>query len=163
MISMIWAMDRNGLIGTKNTLPWNSSEDRKFFVKHTLGKSVVCGWNTFKGLPNKMSGRNRIVVSHHVDTETKQDDDVFVNDFESAITHASNGPEIVLIGGREIYKAGFPIADRIYVTIMHEIYDGDVYIDAKIRDFVLSGCPGWHLEFKSTGKDGNYFIYAKNS
>jgi Dihydrofolate reductase len=42
-ISIITAMDRNGLIGSNNKLPWHIPADLKYFKRITTGNTVdVC-------------------------------------------------------------------------------------------------------------------------
>ena len=54
MISLIFAMDINNLIGKDNDLPWHYSEDLKYFKAVTSGKKVVMGENTFFSIVNRI-------------------------------------------------------------------------------------------------------------
>ena len=54
--SHICAMDQNNTIGRNNRLPWNISEDLKFFKEKTFKKIVLMGRKTFESLP--------VVLSH---------------------------------------------------------------------------------------------------
>ena len=46
MISIIVAMDKNGLIGdSKKGLPWHYKKDLKYFKNITMGKTIVMGQN----------------------------------------------------------------------------------------------------------------------
>ena len=47
MISLIFAIDKNNLIGKGNDLPWYYPEDLKYFKETTMNKTVVMGENTF--------------------------------------------------------------------------------------------------------------------
>ena len=46
MISFVWAMDENGIIGHENKLPWRLPEDLKFFKETTMGHPIVMGRKT---------------------------------------------------------------------------------------------------------------------
>ena len=48
MISLIWAMDKNRLIGKDNKLPWRLPKDLAYFKKITTGHIVVMGRKTFE-------------------------------------------------------------------------------------------------------------------
>ena len=54
MISLIFAMAINNLIGKDNDLPWHYSEDLKYFKAVTSGKKVVMGENTFFSIVNRI-------------------------------------------------------------------------------------------------------------
>ncbi|GAE46285.1 dihydrofolate reductase [Mesobacillus boroniphilus JCM 21738] len=41
MISLIWAMDENRVIGYHNQLPWRLPEDLKFFKRVTMGHPIA--------------------------------------------------------------------------------------------------------------------------
>ena len=43
MISLIFAMDKNNLIGKNNELPWHYSEDLKYFRETTRNHKVLMG------------------------------------------------------------------------------------------------------------------------
>ena len=63
MISLITAIDRNGLIGKGNGLPWNYPEDLKYFKSITSGKTVIMGDTTFETLSRPLPKRENIVAS----------------------------------------------------------------------------------------------------
>ena len=52
MISLIFAMDINNLIGKDNDLPWHYPEDLKYFKQVTSGKTVLMGEATFYSIYN---------------------------------------------------------------------------------------------------------------
>jgi dihydrofolate reductase len=54
-VSMILAVDQNGLIGcSNNTLPWSDKEDMAWFKKNTLDKAVLDGNRPFYMMKNKL-------------------------------------------------------------------------------------------------------------
>ena len=52
-----------------------------------------------------------------------------VNSLQEAlvIAHKNDEQEAFIIGGGEIYKLGLDIADTMYITEIHEKFDGDAY------------------------------------
>ena len=62
-IALIWAMDKNRLIGNNNGLPWRLSSDLAHFKQVTMGKPVIMGRKTWESLGRPLPGRPNIVVS----------------------------------------------------------------------------------------------------
>ena len=50
MISLIWAMDINWLIGIDDKLPWHYREDLLYYKEKTAGKTVLMGDKTYYSL-----------------------------------------------------------------------------------------------------------------
>lgn len=129
MISMIFAMDSNKLLGKGNDLPWNYPADLKYFKQTTLHKTVLMGLETFqsilmrtgKPLPN----RKNVVASL---TPFAYEGVQVINDL-FAYLKAPRDEEIFVIGGKTIYQLTLPYADRLYITHIDQIHEGDVYFD----------------------------------
>lgn len=130
MISLIWAMDKNNLIGKDNDLPWNYPEDLKYFKEATIGKTVVMGENTFYSIFNRIKkplpGRTSVVAT--LDHNFKRDDVIVVYDLISFLKEKENNDEdIFVIGGKQIYALALPYAKRLYITHINKEYVGNVY------------------------------------
>lgn len=127
MISLIWAMDKNHLIGKGNELPWHYSEDLKYFKKTTLNKSVLMGDKTFESilfyLKKPFPNRKNIVASledfSYPGVESVRDLKKYLSEYDEE--------ELFVAGGKTIYNLALPFADRLYVTIINKSHDGDVY------------------------------------
>ena len=42
-LAMVVAMDKKGLIGADNGLPWRLPDDMQWFVRQTMGKPIIMG------------------------------------------------------------------------------------------------------------------------
>ena len=124
MISLIWAMDKNGLIGKDNKLPWHLPKDLEFFKKTTLGKTIIMGRKTFESFKKPLPKRHSVILTrsknYHADMCT------FINSVEEAIDLCKD-EEVFIIGGSEIYKLFLPIADKLYITFIQDEFEGDTY------------------------------------
>lgn len=130
MISLIFAIAEDNLIGKDNDLPWNYQEDLRYFRNVTKGKTVVMGKNTFLSIYNRigkpLANRTNVVVTN--DKNFNYNDIVIVNDFKSYIMEAkTKEEEIFIIGGKMIYELSLEYADRLYITHIHKKFDGNVY------------------------------------
>ncbi|PNE08454.1 MULTISPECIES: dihydrofolate reductase [Priestia] len=126
MISFIFAMDKNRLIGKGNSLPWHLPADLKFFKQVTTGHPVVMGRKTHESIGKPLPGRENIILTRNISYDAKG---CTVLNSISAIEEMGKKEkkEIFIIGGAEIYKLAFPIADRLYITTIDEEFEGDTY------------------------------------
>lgn len=130
MISLIWAMDKNNLIGIDNDLPWHYSEDLKYFKEKTTGKRVIMGENTFYSILNRIGKplphRKNIVAT--LDTNFKRDDVEVTYDLIKFLKdNQDTEEEIFVIGGKQIYALSLPYAKRLYITHINKEHQGNVY------------------------------------
>lgn len=126
IISLIWAMTDDRVIGIENRLPWKLPADMKWFRQHTLGKPVIMGRSTFESFGAKpLPDRKNIVISRNPDyqpagAETAQS-------LDDALKKAGNVAEVMIIGGSSIYQQMLPRADRLYMTLIHADLEGDAW------------------------------------
>ena len=127
MISMVVAVSRNGVIGRDGGLPWHISTDLKRFKQITMGKPVVMGRKTWESLPRKpLPGRRNIVITRQADYQAPGADVVVTA--AAALALCEGETEIAIIGGGEIYRMFWPLADRLYLTEVDLIVAGDTYL-----------------------------------
>jgi dihydrofolate reductase len=127
MLSLIVAASTNNAIGKNGQLLWSLPNDMKFFKDTTWGMTVIMGRKTFEALNKILPGRTNIVVTKQPDWKAEN---VWVaKDIDDAVQQAetTNCKEIFIIGGGEIYKQSMNIADRIYMTRVHAILEGDTF------------------------------------
>lgn len=134
MISLIWAMDENRLIGVENRLPWKLPADMTWFRRHTLGKPIVMGRKTFDSFGGRpLPERTNIVVTR--DKNYQAEGAVVVYSIEEAIAAAGEAEELMIIGGASFYEQMLPRADRLYITQVHGQFEGDAWFP----EFSLNG------------------------
>ena len=64
------------------------------------------------------------VCSGHPDKICDQVSDAVLDE---ALKAAGNVPEIMVIGGFQIFKEFFPIVNKIYLTVIDNNFEGDTY------------------------------------
>ena len=125
MISIIVAVAENGAIGSGNRLPWHLPDDLKRFKALSLGKPVVMGRRTFESIGRPLPGRPNIVISRQGGLAI---DGVRVaHSLDEALAAAGSVPEVVVIGGAQIFRQVLPRTDTIHLTRVHARVDGDVF------------------------------------
>jgi dihydrofolate reductase len=124
IISIIVAAAQNGVIGSDNQLPWRLPDDLRHFKALSLGKPVVMGRKTFESIGRPLPGRANIVVSRRRDLQI--DGVTVVASIDAALAAAGPVPEVVVIGGAEIFRQVLPQTHTIHLTRVHAQVPGDV-------------------------------------
>lgn len=136
MISIIVAASINMVIGKNNQLPWHIPSDLKNFKDLTLGKRIYMGRKCWESLPEKfrpLPNRENIVITR--DKEYKAEGAFVFNDLgkiKRSFKPTSNTyglREHFVIGGAQIYKEFFPIAQKLYLTEVLTEVEGDTYLE----------------------------------
>lgn len=129
ILSHIVAAARNGVIGKDNGLPWDLPEDMKFFREKTKGKALIMGRKTFESVGHPLPKRLNVIVTRKKDYQPEGA--VVVSSLDEAINYCKDktneyGEEIFIIGGGEIFKNSMDKVDIIYLTRIHQDFNGDV-------------------------------------
>ncbi|WP_053366875.1 dihydrofolate reductase [Bacillus sp. FJAT-27245] len=126
MISFIWAMDKNMVIGKDNKLPWHLPEDLKFFKKSTMGHPIAMGRKTYESIGRPLPGRENIIITRNPGFSAEGC--TVMNSIDEFLEYSKNkDEEYFVIGGAEIFKEMFPVADKLYITLIHDEFPGDTF------------------------------------
>jgi len=127
MISLIFAIDPNKLLGKGNDLPWYYPEDLQYFKKTTKGKTVLMGLETFRSILSRngkpLPNRHSVVAS--LEPFSYEGVEVIGDLFQYLKTPRAE--EVFIIGGKTIYELSLSYADRLYITHINKVYEGNVY------------------------------------
>jgi dihydrofolate reductase len=124
LITLIVAVSDNGVIGRDNALPWHLPEDLKRFKRLTMGKPIVMGRKTFESIGKPLPGRQNIVATR--DANYQRNGITVVHGVDEAVKAAADAPEIMVIGGADLFRLFLPRAGRVHLTRVHANVDGDV-------------------------------------
>ncbi|HEX6638383.1 MAG TPA: type 3 dihydrofolate reductase [Steroidobacteraceae bacterium] len=124
LVTLIVAAADNGVIGRDNQLPWHLPDDLKRFKQLTLGKPIVMGRKTFDSIGKPLPGRQNIVVTR--DANYRREGVTVVHGVDEALRAAGVSPEIMVIGGAELFGRFLPVAGRVHLTRVHGDIAGDV-------------------------------------
>lgn len=124
MMSLVVAVSENGVIGSKNGLPWKLPDEMKRFRELTKGHAIVMGRKTWESIGRPLPERRMLVVTRDPSKLADAPVEAFAS-LDEALAAAGEG-EVFVIGGGEIYREALPRADRVYFTRVHAVIDGDV-------------------------------------
>ena len=125
LISLVVAMDKNNLIGNKNTIPWKIPGELKRFREITMGNPIIMGRKTHESIGRILDGRENVVLTRN--NSYKKLGVSIYNDFSLLLDNYRDTNELFVIGGSEIYKLALPIANKLYITHIHKEYTGDAW------------------------------------
>jgi dihydrofolate reductase len=131
-IAFVVAVAENGVIGRGGGLPWRLPSDLKRFRATTLGRPLIMGRRTYEAIGTPLDGRDNIVLTRRAGV------------YPPGVLVAATLPEalclaraqaakraveeIMIIGGAEIFRAALPLAERIYLTLVHAAPLGDAHL-----------------------------------
>jgi dihydrofolate reductase len=145
IVSFLAAVDRNLVLGDEKGIPWHLPADLKRFRKLTLGKPIVMGRTTFEHIGRPLDKRPNIVLSRrpHFHPNGVQ----VAGSMEEALRLAGDVPEVVVIGGGEVFRAALPWVNRLYLTFVEGEFPGTAYFPAEFP--TPAGCE-WRVTRRET-------------
>lgn len=134
-ISLIAAISTNRALGKNNDLIYKIPEDLKRFKELTSGHPIIMGRKTFESIGRPLPSRTNIVVTRgkffdYAQGKLEERGIIIVNSLEQALEKARKSlgsEEIFIIGGGQIFEQAINLADKLYLTIVDDNPDADVY------------------------------------
>ena len=132
--SIIVAAAANNVIGKNNQLLWHLPADLKYFKNLTTDHHVIMGRKTYEAIGHPLPNRTNIILSHRVDYQA--DGCMVVNSIDNALQIAieNKETEAFIIGGGEIYKQALAKTDKIYLTKVDVLFEGDTFFPELDKD-----------------------------
>jgi len=129
LISLIAAVAENGLIGKDNKLPWHLPADLRFFKKTTLDHPIIMGRKNFESIGKVLPGRTNIVLTRNANFAGAENLKVAHSLNEAfEIARETGTDECFIIGGAEVYKEALPFCQKLYITRVHGIFEGNTFM-----------------------------------
>lgn len=113
-IELIVAVDVNSAIGSKGGLGFSCKEDMAWFKWYTMGKTLLCGKNTYPDIAPgpkgpRLPGRTVKLIKR------------------------GEYPEGCYVGGGQVYQSVIGLVERAVVTHLNtEIEDADTFFDLRV-------------------------------
>jgi dihydrofolate reductase len=128
-VEFVVAVSEDDVIGRENRLPWRLPADLRRFKALTLGKNVLMGRKTFDSIGKALPGRRNLVLTRADRIDAP--DCLRVSSVQEALAAIAPDPNLMVIGGSDVYRLCLPFARRIHLTLVHtRIADGDTHFDA---------------------------------
>ena len=154
MIYLIAELSNNYQLGLNNQMPWNIPEDLEYFKSITTGHTILMGRKTFESIGRPLPNRRNIILTRNKNFSS--DGIETVHSLEEALDLCQKLPEVFIIGGGQIYKAFFPYANRLYLTLINKTVIGDTtFPEYKSHFKCISSSPA-----KTKMSDGTDFSFS---
>jgi dihydrofolate reductase len=138
LLSIIAAVDDHFAIGKNNQLLCHLKADLQRFKQLTLNHTVVMGKHTFMSLPKgALPQRKNIVLTSH---PFSSENIIVAHRLAEALDLCKNEDEIFIIGGSSLYHQTIELADRLYLTRIHAVFEADAF-------FPLFDWSQWKINF----------------
>jgi len=138
-ISIIVAVAENWAIGRNNELLFRLPDDLKRFKKITTGHAVIMGKNTFFSLPKRpLPNRRNIVLSDNINDKFERCEMAY--SIQEVLNLCDDEKENFIIGGGMIYRQFFPLANKLYLTMIHQpVANADTFFpEVNFNDWELT-------------------------
>jgi len=169
-IAMIVAAADNDVIGRGNALPWHLPEDLRYFKRTTMGKPIIMGRKTFSSIGKPLPGRSNIVVTRNQDFAAKEGLEGLIKTASSideaigigrADAQSAGVEEVFIIGGSQIYEKSLAAVDRLYLTQVHAVIDGDTFLPAIDWSAWREASRERHHACESNPHDYSFVVYER--
>jgi dihydrofolate reductase len=127
IISAIVAMSENNVIGKDNQLVWHLPADLQHFKRTTYGHHMLMGRKTFESFGKVLPGRVSIILTRQEKLDIPGAYIVHTVDDGLEIGRKAGDDEFFIIGGEEIFRMTMPLIEKLYLTVVHENFDGDTF------------------------------------
>ena len=127
MLSIIVAVAKDNVIGKDNKLIWHLPEDLKRFKRLTTGHTIIMGRKTFESLGRVLPNRHHVILCNDAVMDIEDENVEVLEDVSSLEKYINSDEENFVIGGATIYKLLMPKCNKMYITEIDELFEGDVY------------------------------------
>ncbi|MDP4213207.1 MAG: dihydrofolate reductase [Bacteroidota bacterium] len=129
-LSIIVAAAENNVIGKSNQMVWYLPEDFRFFKNSTWGLPLIMGRKTYEAMGAKnLAGRFNIIITRQKGYLKEHPDIQTAGSLAEAIDLAkqTDAKEAFIGGGGQLYAESILLCDKIYITRVKAILEGDAF------------------------------------
>ena len=127
------AMDAARGIGLNNGIPWRLKEDMQLFKRITMGHPILMGRKTWESLGRPLPGRQNIVLTRNADYVAEGA--VVITDIAQLEELELQDPEIMVIGGAQLYAQMLPRMQRLHVSEVEGTHEVDTWFPEFVHHF----------------------------
>lgn len=113
-------------IGYRGVLPWRLPDDLKTFKRITTGHPVLMGRKTYESIGRPLPGRQNIVLTR--DPVWTAEGVQVIHSVEELERLELINPEVMVIGGAEIFSLMMPFMSRMWVSKVKGEYPADTFL-----------------------------------
>ncbi len=119
------AMAADRAIGNQQSIPWRLPEDMRLFKRLTMGHPILMGRRTWESLGRPLPGRQNIVLTRREDYVAEGAE--VIHSPAELLQMQLMDPEVMVIGGAEVYALLLPQMQRLHVSEVQGTYEADTW------------------------------------
>lgn len=127
IISLVAAIDEANGLGQNNQLLCHLPADLQHFKQITMGKPIIMGRKTYESIGRPLPGRSNIVLSQQLLSIPGV---IIVPSLDQALKQLASLPEVMIIGGAQLFAQSMDKANRLYLTKIHHQFTADTFFPA---------------------------------
>lgn len=124
--TMVVAMDENRGIGIDNKMPWHFPEELQNFKCITTGHPILMGRKTYESIGRPLPNRQNIVLTR--DKNWHAEGISVIHSLEDLLCLTLIHPEIMVIGGGEVFALLLPSITRVRLSKINGKYLTDTWL-----------------------------------
>lgn len=177
--ALIVAISEDGTIGDKGKIPWHIREDLQRFKRLTMGHPIIMGRKTYESIGKPLPGRTNIVLTQNPNFTAPPEVLTFAS-LDAALEYCRKGTgdhvkrgkpsgqevrgqktgaqreTVFIIGGSNVYRQALPLADKLFITEVHQRISGDT----KFPDYDRGE---WTEVAREGGPECSFVEYARRA
>ena len=157
-INLVVAVDEARGLGKNNALLCHLPEDLKHFKRLTMGRPIVMGRKTYESIGRLLPGRLNIIISRHADPILGA---IVCRDMQDVLYRMAAEPEIMIIGGSQIFQMFMPLANHVYMTLIHHRFDADVFFPWMNENDWVCQTKSFHKKDEKNFYDLTFYDYQR--
>src|ERR1035437_10306030 len=156
-VSLIVAISEDGTIGDEGQIPWHIREDLQRFKRLTMGHPIIMGRKTYESIGKPLPGRTNIVLTQNPNFTAPPKVLTFAS-LDAALDRCrgQNHDSVFIIGGSKVYQRALPLADKLFVTEVHQRVPGDT----KFPDYDRRE---WTETARENGPEHSFVEYVRSN
>jgi len=124
---LIAAVAANGVIGSRNTIPWQVPGEQARFKETTQGHCLLMGRKTWDSIGRALPGRHSIVVTRNSGFKAQGGEVVFSLAEGLAAARRRQAAKLFVIGGEQIFRLTLSQADTLLLSRLEQAVPGDAF------------------------------------
>jgi dihydrofolate reductase len=121
--AILAAVSSNGVIGRNGRLPWQLKGDLQRFRALTMGHWLIMGRRTYESIGRPLPGRQTVVLTRRSGYPAPKG--VLIAPSLDQAFELVDGDEIFIVGGENVFREALRFADRLYLTEVDAVVQGD--------------------------------------
>lgn len=126
-LSIMAAVSENQVLGKDGQLVWHLPADQQYLERAVRGRTAIMGRVSYEGFRTSYPDTRSLVISSQSDLPLRPNDRR-VGSFAEALqmAEAAEG-EVFVLGGAQVYAEALPLANTLYLTRVHAVFEGDTF------------------------------------